>query len=166
MPLTLPEFLNLLSLCAPLVAQHPTLRDLAVAQAKVESGFNPAAISPPDGDGLPSYGLMQIHPPNFPRVNLLSSNEALDGCKNLAAYQTFLTLESRYNTGSPTRGFDNGYVEKVETARVGVKLTKLPAPVAPLPECPTTGEHIAWLSCRLADSPSHASYSLNERPLR
>lgn len=165
MSLTLQTFLQLLSTCAPLVAQNPTLRGLAVAQAQVESGFNPDAISPPGKDGLPDYGLMQIHPTNFARLGLTDAT-ALDACRNLTAYQEFLTQQSRYNTGSPTAGFYNGYVVKVEQARLGLKIPSAATPAAPpastctKPDANEPVWHANWLACHPANPAWHLSYSL------
>ncbi len=69
-------------------------------------------------------GLMQINSANLPRIGL-SINDAFDACHSIAAgarvlkdgYQQALRVAfSRYNTGSPVRGFANGYVHRVEAA--------------------------------------------------
>lgn len=78
-------------------------------------------------------GLMQVNSRNLRWLGL-SVGDAFDACRNIAAgaqvlvsdyAAPMLTAEqrpallralSRYNTGSATRGFDNGYVARVETA--------------------------------------------------
>lgn len=76
-------------------------------------------------------GLGQINSSNLTRTSL-SVEDAFDSCKNLAAAAQILTGNylaavprvghgqqalraaiSTYNTGSPTRGFANGYVQRV-----------------------------------------------------
>ncbi len=79
-------------------------------------------------------GIMQINSGNFQRLGL-TLDAAFDPCKSIAAASTVLTGNfsgggethqgqqaalrvaiSKYNTGDAQRGFDNGYVRKVETA--------------------------------------------------
>lgn len=76
-------------------------------------------------------GLGQVNSVNLPKVNL-TVEDAFDACKNIAAAATILQWNyqsafkkipneqealhaaiSAYNTGSFTRGFSNGYVQKV-----------------------------------------------------
>ena len=75
-------------------------------------------------------GLMQVNSRNFKRLGL-TIDTALDPCTNISAgtrilaenYKTAIanggpgqkalqSALSRYNTGSPTRGFNNGYVAR------------------------------------------------------
>ncbi len=78
-------------------------------------------------------GVMQINSANFGMLDL-SVADAFDACKNIAAgarvlvegYQppaagadaqeALLRAVSRYNTGTPDRGFSNGYVHRVQLA--------------------------------------------------
>lgn len=82
-------------------------------------------------------GLMQVNSGNFGRLRL-SVSDAFDACKNIAAgarvlsegyrppapgaYTGFAvdTALSRYNTGTPSAGFANGYVGKVEANAVQI----------------------------------------------
>ena len=118
--------------CAPQVAPA-TL----AAIARTESGFDPFAIGdntahrsyhPPakpeaialaaqlaaEGHDL-DLGLMQINQRNFGWLGL-AAGDAFEPCRSLAAGAAVLTAFSRYNTGSPRAGFDNGYVARVLTA--------------------------------------------------
>lgn len=78
-------------------------------------------------------GLMQINSNNLTRFGMTLA-DAFDPCRNLAAAAQVLVAAyapvpstadvqpalrqalSRYNTGSPTRGFRNGYVAKVQVS--------------------------------------------------
>ena len=79
-------------------------------------------------------GIMQINSGNFQRLGL-TADAALDPCKSIAAAAAILAGDfsagddthegqqaalrvaiSKYNTGDAQRGFDNGYVQKVELA--------------------------------------------------
>lgn len=118
--------------CAPQVAPA-TL----VAIAQTESGFDPFAIGdntahrsyhPPakpeaialaaqlaaEGHDL-DLGLMQINQRNLGWLGL-AAGDAFEPCDSLAAGAAVLTAFSRYNTGSPRAGFDNGYVARVLAA--------------------------------------------------
>lgn len=77
-------------------------------------------------------GLMQVNSANLARLGL-SVADAFDPCRNIAAgarvladgyrpgagadpQPALLEALSRYNTGSPSRGFANGYVARVQSA--------------------------------------------------
>lgn len=69
-------------------------------------------------------GLMQINSANFQQLGL-SIDDAFEACHSIAAgarvlkdgyRQALREAFSRYNTGSPVRGFANGYVHRVELA--------------------------------------------------
>jgi len=105
-----------------------------LAQARVESGLDPLAIHddvtgqvyhPPtleDALRIATHcemqghdidaGLMQVNSGNFPWLHL-SLAEAFDPVQSIRAGVQVLTAISRYNTGSPTGGLENGYVERV-----------------------------------------------------
>ncbi|MGH7097087.1 MAG: lytic transglycosylase domain-containing protein [Stellaceae bacterium] len=57
-------------------------------------------------------GLMGINLTNWRWLGL-TPDTVFDPCQNIRAGATVLTAFSRYNTGSPTRGFHNGYVARV-----------------------------------------------------
>lgn len=142
MIIPLAVFAQLATSCAPGVAAQ-TL----TALARTESGLNPFAIHdnttgrsyyPEDqaealklaapllavGHSLDA-GLMGINTGNWNWLGLTVEN-AFDPCQNIRAGATVLTAFSRYNTGSPTRGFQNGYVQKV-VSKMGQKLPVVPA---------------------------------------
>lgn len=118
--------------CAPQIASETLL-----AVAKTESAFDPLAIhdntdkrsyEPQDTaeaisiarrlfDARHSFdaGLMQINSRNFAILGV-TLESAFDPCKSLNAAATLLSAFSRYNTGSPSRGYKNGYVRRVMTA--------------------------------------------------
>jgi type IV secretion system protein VirB1 len=121
--------------CAPQVAPA-----MLAAIAQTESGLDPLAIG--DNTAHRSYhpsakaealslaaqlaaaghdldlGLMQINHRNFGWLGLVA-DDAFEPCRSLAAGAAVLTALSRYNTGSPRAGFDNGYVARVVAAARG-----------------------------------------------
>jgi type IV secretion system protein VirB1 len=118
--------------CAPQVAPA-TL----TAIAQTESGLDPLAVgdntanrsyhpsAKPEAIALAAQlaaeghdldlGLMQINQRNFGWLGL-AAGAAFEPCRSLAAGAAVLTAFSRYNTGSPGAGFDNGYVARVVAA--------------------------------------------------
>jgi type IV secretion system protein VirB1 len=101
--------------------RQPSSKEEAVVTAKwlIDNGYNI------------DMGLGQVNSVNLPKTKL-SVEDAFDPCKNLAASATILQWNyesaikhapgeqealgaaiSAYNTGSFTRGFKNGYVQKV-----------------------------------------------------
>lgn len=76
--------------------------------AKHESGLRADAVHL-NTNGTRDVGLMQINERNFQWLGLTEAT-ALDPCESLRAARDLLQSYSRYNTGSPTRGFANGYV--------------------------------------------------------
>lgn len=132
MPLTLDQFNHLADRCAPGI-DHRTLRPFA----QVESGFDPWSIHDntdgrsvhPDTEAqaiaiardlmrrghVIDTGLMQISNRNFDWLGL-NVETAFDPCQSIRAAAQHLTEASRYNTGSPTRGFANGYVTRIVNA--------------------------------------------------
>lgn len=142
---------TLAATCAPQVAPA-TL----AAIAETESGRDPFAIGdntahrsyhPPaepeaialaaqlaaEGHDL-DLGLMQINRRNFGWLGL-AAGDAFEPCRSLAAGATVLTAFSRYNTGSPHAGFENGYVARVLAAGrdAGAAKAALPADKAASP---------------------------------
>lgn len=100
--------------------------------------------------GSVDLGLMQINSANLARLGL-NVREAFDPCRSLAAgarvlqegwaaartdrgpqYALRETL-SRYNTGTATRGFANGYVARVQAAADAVVPAIQPGMTAPSP---------------------------------
>jgi len=114
MLLTEAALISLALACAP--GLDPTT---IVGIARHESGLDPMRISPPNPNRSRDYGLMQINDRNFGWLGL-TEQTALDPCQSIAAAARLLTSYSRYNTGSPTAGLHNGYVEGVlaETDRI------------------------------------------------
>jgi len=129
MILPLAIFAQLATTCAPDVAP-----ETLAALARTESGFDPFVIGdnttrkayhPPDqaeairtatslldaGHSI-DLGIMQINSKNLNWLGL-TVQTAFDPCENVRAGATVLISFSGYNTGSPTRGFKNGYVQKV-----------------------------------------------------
>jgi len=155
MMLPLTVFAQLAASCAPDVAVE-TLS----AIARTESSFDPLVIGdnttrqshhPQDqaeairtattllaaGHSL-DLGIMQINNSNMNWVGL-TVETAFDPCQNIRAGATVLTAFSRYNTGSPTRGFRNGYVQKVVANMSGLGLAptrRSPPPVPATPSAP------------------------------
>jgi type IV secretion system protein VirB1 len=58
---------------------------------------------------------MQINTENFPLLGL-NERTALDPCRSISAAATMLRSFARYNTGSPTKGIENGYALGVAAA--------------------------------------------------
>lgn len=108
--------------------------DRLAAIARVESGFDERAVSPPNRDGSRDYGILQLNSqwigrPGFPATIA----EAMEPCHNIAAGATILAAADRasaclYNTGKPN--CRNGYPEKIQAA--ATRLASVPA-VAPVP---------------------------------
>jgi len=137
MPLPIAEFMMLAASCAPGVAPE-TLRDIA----KTESAFDVLVIHdnttgkshrPADrneavaltkqllsADHSVDAGVMQINSRNFNWLGL-TAESAFDPCVSIKAGAAILTAYSAYNTGSPRRGFDNGYVQRVVGASRNTK---------------------------------------------
>jgi type IV secretion system protein VirB1 len=63
---------------------------------------------------------MQISSRNFQWLGL-TVETAFNACDSLRAAAQHLTSASAYNTGSPTRGFANGYVQKIVSATFNVQ---------------------------------------------
>ena len=123
MPLTEAAVISLAIACAP--GLDPTM---IVGISKHESGLDPMRISPPNPNGSRDYGLMQINDRNFRWLGL-TEQTALDPCQSIAAAARLLMSFSRYNTGSPTSGLRNGYVEAVLAQTDRIK-RQTAAPVA------------------------------------
>lgn len=108
--------------------------------ARHESGLNPSAVHV-NPNGSRDIGLMQINERNFEWLGLTSLS-ALDPCQSIRAGAQLLQSYSRYNTGSPSEGFGNGYVQRVMSA---VARTK-EASAAPLQQQPTLRAQITTFS--------------------
>lgn len=127
--LTAPAFAALLAQCAPDAPADYMQRIVAH-----ESGFQPYAIH--DNTGGASFfpetyqeavaktyallqlghsidvGLGQINQKNWQWLGL-TVETVLDPCQNVRAESRALSAMSRYNTGDPRRGLQNGYVQSV-----------------------------------------------------
>jgi type IV secretion system protein VirB1 len=113
MPLTEAAVISLAIVCAP--GLDPVM---IAGIARHESGLDPLRLSQPNPNGSRDYGLMHINERNFRWLGL-TEQTALDPCQSIAAAAHLLTSYSRYNTGSPTAGLRNGYVEAtVQTDRI------------------------------------------------
>src|SRR5215510_2184497 len=108
MPLTEAAVVSLAIACAP--GLDPAM---LAGIARHESGFDHTAIHT-DADGSRDIGLMQINERNFGWLGL-NARTALDPCQSIRAAAKLLQSYSRYNTGSPTAGFGNGYVQRLVT---------------------------------------------------
>lgn len=132
MALTVAAFMSLAVSCAPQVAP-----ETLAAIARAESSFNEFAIH--DNTTRQSHaptskeeavaittrllaaghsidaGILQINVGNWGWTDL-TLETAFDPCANIRAGATVLTQISRYNTGSSTAGFRNGYVTRVVSA--------------------------------------------------
>jgi type IV secretion system protein VirB1 len=105
-----------------------------------ESGFDPTLIHT-NVDGSRDVGLMQINERNFGWLGL-NAQTALDPCQSMRAAAQLLQSYSRYNTGSPTAGFANGYVQRVVSAVADVRNSN--GRSASTPESATPSSDPAW----------------------
>jgi type IV secretion system protein VirB1 len=81
-------------------------------------------------------GLTQINRFNFGWLGL-SLETALDPCTNIRASAAVLVGYSKYNTGSPSAGIQNGYAAAVQAVRLNLAAAGSPAaPDAPPPPPP------------------------------
>jgi len=127
------------------LTRQPASKDEAVVTAKwlINNGYNI------------DLGLGQVNSNNLLKIGL-SVEDAFDPCRNLTAAATILTWSyqsalrktqneqsalhaaiSAYNTGSFSRGFSNGYVQKVinnvsysEASPLSTAMPPLPIPLA------------------------------------
>jgi type IV secretion system protein VirB1 len=90
-------------------------------------------------------GVMQINSHNL-RLLGLSLADAFDACHSIASAARLIQLFSRYNTGSPARGIENGYAMKVVASigRLKGQPEQTTTPVLPegvvIEDTPATGE--------------------------
>ena len=126
MSLTLQAALALALQCAPAIDPH-----MIVAIGQHESGLDPLTIHDNTtgqslhGEGVivaaaqliaaghsVDLGLMQINSHNLDLLRL-PLRDAFAACRSIEAAARLLALFSRYNTGSPTMGINNGYAPRV-----------------------------------------------------
>lgn len=164
MILELAAFLGLAAACAPGVAP-----ETLAAIARAESGFDTLAIgvNGPGGGRVRStttpeavararaliaagrsvdLGLMQINSRNLGWLGM-TVEDAFDPCRSVGAGARVLTAFSGYNTGSPSRGFANGYVARVLTADAAngaVPPRPSPAPSTKRPAPPPPDSWDVW----------------------
>lgn len=157
-------FVGLATSCAPGVAA-----ETLAAVARAESGFDTLAINVngPAGGRVRAagtaeavararaliatgrsvdLGLMQVNSRNLGWLGL-SVEEAFDPCRSIAAGARVLTAFSGYNTGSPSRGFANGYVARVlaaDAANDGAPARPAPAPAAGVAAPPPPESWDVW----------------------
>lgn len=172
MILELAAFLGLAATCAPGVAP-----ETLAAVARAESGFDTLAINvngPGGGRVRPAgaadavvrartliaagrsvdLGLMQVNSRNLGWLGL-SVEDAFDPCRSIAAGARVLTAFSGYNTGSPSRGFANGYVARVlaaDAANGSASVAPLPSP-APQPAASCAPYWDVWARCVAPPAP-------------
>jgi type IV secretion system protein VirB1 len=139
MSLTVQAALALALQCAPSVDPH-----MIVAIGQRESQLDPLTVHDNTtgqvlhGDGVVQaaaqlisaghsvdLGLMQINSRNLDMLGLPLRN-AFSACSSVEAAAKLLSLFSRYNTGSPTRGVANGYALRVMDALDGTRTDRLP----------------------------------------
>lgn len=165
MILELAALLGLAATCAPGVAP-----ETIAAVARAESGFDTLAINVngPGGGRVRAIstaeavarvrtliaagrsvdlGLMQVNSRNLDWLDL-SVEDAFDPCRSVAAGARVLTAFSGYNTGSPSRGFANGYVARVRAAGAanGAVPAAPPSP-APQPAAACVPAWDVWARC-------------------
>jgi type IV secretion system protein VirB1 len=167
--------------CAPGVSPGALL-----SVASTESGFDPLAVydnttrqsyhphtieaATQAAAGLISLGhsidlgLMQINSSNLARLSL-SVADAFDACRSMQAGAQILQEDyraalrdalSRYNTGDPIRGIENGYVARVEAnARaVAPAISSEALAQAPTGTSPLASSSVPMPSVFLHPSPS------------
>ncbi|WP_370655722.1 lysozyme family protein [Paracraurococcus lichenis] len=84
-------------------------------------------------------GLGQINVRNWRWLGL-DAETVFDPCRNVAASAAVLTAFSLYNTGTPGRGFANGYVQGVVAAGRANAAAPSAAAALPAPEQPPPAE--------------------------
>jgi type IV secretion system protein VirB1 len=145
-------FAALLSQCAP-DAPPGYVTDLARAESRLEpyaihdNAANVSVYPQTLEQALPmaremlrlghsvDLGLMQVNSANFRWLGL-TAETALDPCTNVRAGASVLQAFSRYNTGSPIRGFQNGYVTRVVSVGRTAVPDSVPATQQPQQEAP------------------------------
>jgi type IV secretion system protein VirB1 len=138
--LALAAVLSLAGQCAPGLDAN-----LIAGIARHESGFNPVILhdnttsrsytpaTVPEAVALAAtlihvqghsvdLGLMQINSRNLDYLGLREA-DAFDACHSITAAATLFRAISYYNTGSPTRGFVNGYTPSTIASIQQVKAT-------------------------------------------
>jgi type IV secretion system protein VirB1 len=170
--LELAAVLGLASTCAPGIAP-----ETLAAIARAESGFDTLAINvngPGGGRIRPAgttdavararaliaagrsvdLGLMQVNSRNLGWLGL-SVEDAFDPCRSVAAGARVLTAFSGYNTGSPHRGFANGYVARVLAAgSANEAAPAAPPSPAPQPAASCAPSWDVWARCA---APAHVA---------
>ena len=135
MPLIEAAVVSLAIACAP--GLDPAM---LTGIAHHESDFNPTLIQT-NVDGSRDVGLMQINERNFGWLGL-NAQTAVDPCQSMRAAAQLLQSYSRYNTGSPTAGFANGYVQRVVSAVADVRNSNRASASTPVSATPSSDP--AW----------------------
>ena len=135
MPLTEAAVVSLAIACAPGLDSA-----MLTGIAHHESSFDPTLIHT-NANGSRDVGLMQINERNFGWLGL-NAQTALDPCQSMRAAAQLLQSYSRYNTGSPTAGFANGYVQRVVSAVADVRNSNGGSASAPASAMPSSDP--AW----------------------
>lgn len=101
------------------------------AFARLESGLNPSAVSPPNRDGSRDYGLLQINQQHFGRFRV-NARTVMEPCTNLRIGVAILAeadraAACRYNTGRLT--CQNSYPDRLMAAAARSRVAPVPRPV-------------------------------------
>lgn len=156
--LPLATVLSIATACAPSVDAH-----MLAGIAEHESGLRPYAVhdnttgkstfagAKADAIGIASellrqghnldLGLWQINNRNLGLLHL-SVDEAFDTCEAAGGAARLIHLFSKYNTGSPTKGIENGYATGVVSATRRVK-----SAMAAIREVPPTDSSAISQNC-------------------
>lgn len=130
------------------------------AFARLESGLNPSAVSPPNRDGSRDYGLMQINEQHFRRFRV-NARTVMEPCTNLRIGVAILAeadraAACRYNTGRLS--CQNGYFERLAVAATARRaesasravpvISPSPSPIKTALGRGATGREFSYLSNR------------------
>jgi len=86
-------------------------------------------------------GLMQVNSRNLDLLGL-GLADAFDACRSVSAAAKLIEMMSRYNTGRPHAGIQNGYAPAVIARMHAIKVADTPSapPVPEHPPCPADDE--------------------------
>jgi len=124
--LTIPAALSIALQCAPSVDPHmligigqhesgletEILHDNSTGKVQRGPGVIEVASQLIAAGHSVDLGLMQINSRNLGLLGL-GLADAFDACRSIAGAARLMSLFSAYNTGSPTRGVENGYAQAV-----------------------------------------------------
>jgi type IV secretion system protein VirB1 len=146
--LTIQAALSIALQCAPSVDPHmlvgigqhesgletEIIHDNSTGKVQRGTGVIDAAAQLMAAGHSVDLGMMQINSRNLSLLGL-SLTDAFNPCRSVAGAARLIQLFSRYNTGSPARGIENGYAQavlaSVSTVR-GVSAQPAPPPTPTL----------------------------------